>query len=274
MRTEVSMRPMRALSVLLFSIWTVAASAVFGAESERLVIGALGDSITTAVNSTDWGARTIHSWSTGSGTDGIVESHFKRLKSQFPEKQVSFHNVARGGAKSSGLASQLSELSVFAPDYVTLLIGANDACSWNAEESQGQLDRFEQNVRQSVSGLVEQNSGIRIAMLPIPDMHALWEKGMEMNCQWLWNLTGVCPSLLGARVTHEERLAFQLRVNEANQRLDLIADEFPDQVKFNQSLGSYRFSTEHISPRDCFHPSGAGQDLIARLAWENGWYSD
>ena len=273
MRTKVSVGWTRAFSALLFSVWAVRAAAEADTENNRIVIGALGDSITTAVNSTDWGARTIHSWSTGSGNDGIVESHYKKLKHQFPDKQVSFHNVARGGAKSSGLASQLSELSVFSPDYVTLLIGANDACSWNEEDAQIQLDRFDRNVRQTVSGLVDQNPAVKIAMLPLPDMHALWEIGMEMNCQWLWNLTGVCPSLLGSRVTHEERLAFQNRVNEANQRLGQIAGDFPDQVKFNQSLGHYRFSTEHISPRDCFHPSGAGQDLIARLAWENGWYS-
>jgi len=238
----------------------------------NFVMGALGDSITSGVNSTGWGSQIEHSWATGNHSDGQVVSHFMRLKNTFQDRVIERHNVARGGAKASGLASQVRDLAGLQPDYVSVLIGANDACGWS-EDSSSQISGFKNSVATAMTGLIDLNPDVKILLLPIPNMYGLWEVGSGMSCQWLWDLTGICSPLLSSARTRAERQAFQARVDRANLKLQEVADEYSENIMFDLSLAQYQFSAEHISRLDCFHPSGQGQNLVAELSWETGWFA-
>ncbi|MCB9229628.1 MAG: SGNH/GDSL hydrolase family protein [Deltaproteobacteria bacterium] len=246
-------------------------------QHKAFVMGSLGDSISTAVNSTGIGAKTMHSWSTGYGKDGLVRSHFLRLHQLFPDRDIIAHNVAQGGATSFQLHHQVKEVNQFSPDYVTILIGGNDACVWDEEKRSNQIASYEKNVKEAISSLVKRNDQIKILLLPIPDMLALWElstntESKRKTCQVWWNFYQFCPSLLKSDVTADMRIAFQSRVDEANLALQRVADSFPQHVLFDLSLSESRFEDHHISKKDCFHPSGEGQNLIAELSWKSGWF--
>lgn len=91
--------------------------------------GCTGDSITRAFAACGRGGDCAEtSWATGSAED--LDSHAQRLHL---EDAVSSHNLAVNGARVAGLASQVEAAVRVRPDYVTVLIGANDACA--AEEA-------------------------------------------------------------------------------------------------------------------------------------------
>jgi lysophospholipase L1-like esterase len=57
------------------------------------------------------------------------------------------------GAKASGLSTQVSAAVAQKPDYVTLLIGANDLCTSSASTMTSTVN-FTNQVRAALEGLV------------------------------------------------------------------------------------------------------------------------
>jgi lysophospholipase L1-like esterase len=234
------------------------------------VMGAMGDSITMATNSSGWGSRPDDSWATGHGKRSRVYSHFQRLK-RIINGPMEAYNVAGNGNRSPDLKRQLRRLLPKKPDYVTFLIGGNDICSWPDRYSES-LERFSSEVGYAINALVNANPQVKILMLPIPNVYQLWELGKRNNCQALWNLTGLCKPLLHGQRTDEERDNFVRRWEDANEVIEDVALKFPDHVRFNPELAQIRFSWKHVSPRDCFHPSLEGQRYISTKTWMDDWF--
>src|SRR6185436_7699006 len=89
---------------------------------------ALGDSLTSGYGSCL--APTScprNSWSTGDGSQ--VRSHYRRILSENPAIRGHARNLARAGVSVSSLPGQAEAAAGQRVDYVTILIGANDACS-------------------------------------------------------------------------------------------------------------------------------------------------
>ena len=236
------------------------------------IMGAIGDSITAGVNSTGWGAQLKDSWATGLSPTGVVESHYKKLQKQLTRK-IKTVNVARGGSSSVSLNDQLEELLVYKPDYITFFIGSNDVCQWS-ENYEDELVAYKSGIDAALQRIIKKNSDVKILLLPVPNLYSLWKIGKKNNCQWIWNVTGLCHNLLGADRSQEQRISFKNKVSRVNQSLHELADVYKQNVKFNIELFDYKFNKEHLSKRDCFHPSGEGQDLISRVSWKSGWFGE
>lgn len=104
------------------------------ASQQTFTIGALGDSISVAFNAEREGNNEAHSWSTGNLDLSHGASHFRRLQRFFPAMDVRAANYAVSGARAADLRGQVDQLLAHTPDYVTLLMGANDLarCGWRA----------------------------------------------------------------------------------------------------------------------------------------------
>ena len=90
-------------------------------------IASTGDSITRAYN-TGWLPYTDNpagSWSTG--TDSQVQSHYLRLLALAPKIRGNAYNDARSGAKMRDLSGQMATAARQGAEYVTVLMGGNDA---------------------------------------------------------------------------------------------------------------------------------------------------
>jgi lysophospholipase L1-like esterase len=246
------------------------------AEEQAFNIGAVGDSISAGFNADRLLNNRELSWSTGTSGDRRVLSHFHRLTDIHGSAHVRAFNEAVMGSESADLPQQTRRLSGRQLDYVTVLIGANDVCTWSGPDLDEKLRRFKTHVTFSVQTLLDGNPGVRVVLVQIPDLFRLWELGMANNCQSKWNLFGICAPLLAEDRTMEERLEFRSRWEIANATLANIADQlnarFPGQVQFDETLGQTEFEAEHLSRLDCFHPSVAGQNLIAEKTWQAGWY--
>lgn len=241
---------------------------VFSEEKTSFIIGSLGDSVTTATNARSWGDMKDSNWSTGTSHRGGLESHFHKLEKSLSKNIIPI-NVAESGSTSRNIAEQVSELIKNDPDYVTLLIGGNDACSW-AENHTNQLSQFEHTIDQAVQKLIEKNNDIKILMVPVPDMYHLWQLGQD-DCGWIWDLFGVCSNLLSSGNSDEDRRHFKDRLDDLNKGLKSVSERHPLNTYFDESLSEYKFKKEDVSRKDCFHPSLEGQNKISEMTWHEEW---
>ena len=239
-------------------------------ETSTFVMGSLGDSITMAFNAGGPLDRPSNSWAVGWSKN--VSSHYERLLSIYDD--VSAFNAARSGAVASELDAQITKLLAKAnPDYVTILMGANDVCSWTADHAKD-LEQYEKDMTDGVERLISANPDVKILLSPVPDMLKLWQVGRVNSCQGKWNFYKICTPLLGANRTEEERMAFVERLNDLNASLERIAEQHSLNVKYAAAVATANFEWKHISALDCFHPGVTGQNFLANEAWKDGWFAE
>ena len=229
----------------------------------------MGDSITAGFN-TRWPgdlSNSRYNWSTGSSKR--VESHLHKLKEIISHK-IKPINVAKSRSTSYQLKQQLEKVKAPTIDYLTLLIGANDVCDWQEDYAESQ-QKFRNNVHDIIEKAIEINTEVRIVLPAIPNMYRIYSQGKD-KCGGRWDYFEACPSLLSSKRTNEERLAFRDRLISANETLQELATNFTDNVKYVGEVYDYEFTLDHVSRIDCFHPSIKGQNELARITWENGWY--
>ncbi len=256
---------MRALLSIALAVGFAATAAAD--DDDRIVLGAVGDSLTAAFNAQHLGDNREHSWSTGNSE--IVLSHKRRLELEIGRPVVA-DNEAISGAVASGLDRQITRLLASEPDFVTMVIGANDVCGW-ADEHHEQLAQFEYDVRMGLRKLVTARPSAHIILGPIPDIYNLWEVAVNQpSCQLKWNIIGMCRPLLDGSRTQAQREEFRLRWGDANEALARIAADFPENVHFDPTVAQTQFDWSHVSPIDCFHPSIAGQNVMAEKTWYSG----
>ncbi len=266
------------------------------------VMVALGDSITRAFNSDGPGCPTgpsldcpMNSWSTG--TNPLVGSQLQRLEAMHPGSEVTAYNLAVSGARASGLLGQAENAATRNPDYVTIQIGANDACA----STPTPLATFRSQVAAAFATLVAANPKVYIQLSSIPDinrLHELFTSPPDPNALTRWAALNVCQGLLANPLSTEQadvdrRAAFRLRVIAYNEALADACGEFKrcrwDQnAVFNSSfttadvatvtntsgLNIFPFNVLPIfgagnanSTADYFHPSLQGQAQLATTSW-------
>ncbi|MEZ4743461.1 MAG: GDSL-type esterase/lipase family protein [Bdellovibrionota bacterium] len=233
-----------------------------------LVVGSIGDSISRATNSTVFGEVPFSSWATGGDTR--VFSQAARLQEE-TGSLVFTYNYARSGAQMRHLRKQAQKLLKRKPDYVTILIGANDLCSWK-QNNTTQLQAFESELRGTLDDLTTSSPKVKIILSAIPDMLRMYELGKQKGCSMMWKVFRFCSPLLGKDRTEMQRLQFYDRWIDANNSLASIADEYPNNVFFAESIKDYEFSKDDIAVRDCFHPSIKGQRALSEQIWNAGWF--
>lgn len=241
----------------------ISVSAVSAAD-ERVVVGALGDSISTGFNAQRFGDNREYSWSTG--TAAGLKSHLRRIE-ETQGLPVASYNEAIVGSVAADLDRQALRLLRHKPNYVTITIGANDVCHWN-EDYENQRQAFASNLRRAFERLVKANDEITIVVAAIPNLLNLWEISQSQPyCYDVWEKFSICQPLLGREVTAEKRKAFHARWEHANETIRDVAAAYPNHVRFHPALATVRFQWSHVSPKDCFHPSIAGQNLLSDISW-------
>lgn len=267
------------------------------------VMAALGDSITRAFNSDGPGCPTgpsldcpKNSWSTG--TNPLVNSQLQRLEAMRPGREVVAHNDAVSGARAGGLAAQAAVAAAQDPDYVTIEIGANDACA----STPTPLAEFRAQIEVALATLVSGNHKVYILLASIPDinqLHAIFTSPPDPNALTRWAALSVCQGLLANPLSNEpadlaRRAAFRDRVIAYNGALEQACAEFKrcrfdDNAVFNSKfttadvatvtntsgLDIFPFNVLPVfgpgnpnSTADYFHPSLLGQAQLAQTTWD------
>jgi lysophospholipase L1-like esterase len=237
-------------------------------------MAALGDSITRGFNAcgffVDCPSR---SWSTGSTAE--INSHFLRLRAE--ESSLTAFNNADTGAQIAALADQADSAVSQQADYVTILLGANDACT-SSESAMTSVGDFETRFRAGMSTLRDGLPDAQIFVASIPDIRRLWEVGSgNLAARTAWSLFGICQSMLAnptstAAADVERRDRVRQRVIDFNSVLRSVCAEHANCRFDGNALFDFPFTLSQVSAWDFFHPNEAGQTVLARESFARSFW--
>ena len=271
---RVSKAGRRALATLAAAV--VIAGSLFGSTAASAApplparMAALGDSITqAAMTCSSLTSCPTNSWSTG--TTASIVSHSARLRAAGATALVTY-NDAVSGAASAALGSQAQKAVSQGAQYVTIEIGANDACT-KTVAGMTPTATFKANVLAGLAALAASANQPEIFVASIPNIQRMYDlsKG-SASARFAWTILQVCQSMLANPTSTKQadidrRNAVQQRVNEFNGAL-AEACAATAKCRFdNYAVANFAFTSAHISTRDYFHPSLAGQAVLAAITW-------
>ena len=233
---------------------------------------ALGDSITRAFNACGWFFDcTERSWSTG--TYSGLNSHAQRLKAKGGAQTVANHAVS--GAEMIDLQGQAANVAA-GTEYVTILLGANDACA-SSEDAMTPVATYRSQLEAGMATLVSRSANVKIALASIPDIHRLWEIGKDSSsARNAWDAYGICQSMLAnptstAQADVDRRARVRQRVIDYNTQLAEVCALYAN-CRFDNNAGfNFQFTLSHMSTWDYFHPNTEGQKVVADVTYRNTW---
>ncbi|WP_345800215.1 GDSL-type esterase/lipase family protein [Microbacterium sp. AZCO] len=268
-----SNRPRRAFAAIITGAVLIAGT-VFGASSATAApalpgsMAALGDSITqgTMTCSALFSCPT-NSWSTGSTTS--VNSHASRLRAA-GAPLAAVYNDAVISSTSAALPGQADSAIAQKAQYVTIEIGANDACT-KTVAGMTPTATYAANVQTALAKLGA--TGTQIFVASVPNLLRMYELNKSsLSARLAWATLGVCQSLLAnpsstAAADVARRNAVQQRVSEYNAVLEQACKVTANCRFDGYAVANYAFAKSDISTRDYFHPSLAGQATLASITW-------
>lgn len=233
-------------------------------------MAALGDSITQAAMScSGLISCPTNSWSTGSTAS--VNSHASRLRAAGATSLVAYNNAVSGAA-SNALPGQAQKAVTQGAQYVTIEIGANDACT-RTVGAMTPTATFQANVQAALSALAASPASPEIFVASIPSLQRMYDLNKSStSARLVWGLLKICQSMLEkptstATADVQRRAAVQQRVDEYNQALALACASVAKCRYDGGAVANYAFSKADISMRDYFHPSLSGQATLAAVTW-------
>ncbi|TDB77718.1 GDSL-type esterase/lipase family protein [Micromonospora sp. KC723] len=239
-------------------------------------MASIGDSITRGFNACGWYVDcTSRSFSTGDHS--AVNSHYLRIRAVAPAIQGRNHNHARTGAKSADMYGQAGSAVSQGVGYVTMLVGANDACT-GSESTMTPVSTFRANIDNALDRLRAGLPGARVAVISIPDIHRLWQVGKDSSsARNAWSLFGICQSMLAnptstlpADVGRRDRV--RQRVVDYNTQLAQACAAYGPNCDFDDNaVFRYPFALSQVSTWDYFHPNASGQAVLASVSYAEGF---
>ncbi|MEU8823478.1 SGNH/GDSL hydrolase family protein [Streptomyces sp. NPDC048636] len=225
-------------------------------------LASLGDSITRGFDACSVLSDCPEvSWSTGSDVNSLAQ----RLRSS-----TRSWNFAKTGAVMDDLPGQVTAAVARKPQLVTVMIGANDACRASVSEMTSP-EEFRTTFTSALTRLRRELPKTQVYVASVPDLKRLWSEGRKnVLGKQIWKL-GICPSMLKDSdaldaASMDRRHQVAQRVESYNKVLKDVCGQ--DQLcRYDPAVHNYRFSTRELSKWDWFHPSKAGQQQLAAMAY-------
>ncbi len=234
---------------------------------------ALGDSITRAYNTCSFPFIDCpeNSWATG--TNKAVNSVYERILAKNAAIKGNNNNDAKSGAKMSELNGQAEKALTRKVELVSVLMGANDACT-SSVSTMTSVANYKSQFETAMNTLTKGLPSAQIDIGSLANVYRLWEIfHTNSSAVSTWNSLKICQSLLAnptslAKADEERRLQVKTREEEFDSTLESVCAKYT-QCKYDKGLGFKTvFNTNDVGTRDYFHPSIEGQALIASAAWE------
>lgn len=235
-------------------------------------LAAAGDSLTRGTGSGPryFADNTAYSWATGG--DPGVNSLALRIATRNPALSGNVYNVSRYGARMSDLFAQMATINAIKVEYVTILVGGNDACALT-EAAMTPVETFRRQFADSMAHLDKGSPQARALVMSIPDPTKLIPLlRNERRAVAVWDAFDICQSALARPqsdgpedVARRERV--RQRVADYNAALAEVCARYPQCRYDGGALFSGSLEPADISPFDYFHLSARGQARLAETAW-------
>ncbi len=265
---------------MVAAVLVFAGSGAAQAESSRVPVPgtmvALGDSITAGFNVCGWYVPcTSRSWATGDNAE--VDSHYLRLLRLDGGIRGHNGNLAAPGATSASLMGQVRRAIELKPGYVTILIGAQDACV-PTEREMTPVEVYRRRMDEALTALRDGVPGVRVFVASVPDLRRLWQVGKVNGlARTFWTVGRICQAMLARptsvkRADVERRARVRERVMAYNREAAEACAALGEACRTDGgAVFRYRFALDHISGWDYFHPNAAGQRVLAELTFRRSF---
>jgi lysophospholipase L1-like esterase len=239
-------------------------------------MASMGDSITRGFNACGWYVDcTSRSFSTGDNSG--VNSHYLRIRAKNSAITGRNLNDAKSGAKAADMPGQADAAVSQGVQYVTMLIGANDACT-ASESSMTSVGAFRASIDAALGKLKAGLPAAKVAVISIPDVKRLWAVGKDNpGALSAWSLFGICQSLLAnptsaAAADSARRDRVRQRVVDFNGQLAQACAGYGPNCDFDgNAVFNYPFALSQVSTWDYFHPNASGQAVLAQISYAAGF---
>ncbi len=270
-----SIRILRALCALCLCGTLFVALAPAPARAQAPLPGSLaaaGDSLTRGSGSGPryFADNTAYSWATGG--DPSVNSLALRIATRNPALAGNVFNVSRYGARMSDLFAQMTTINAIKAEYVTVLVGGNDACALT-EAAMTPVDSFRKQFADAMTHLAQGSPQTRVLVMSIPDPTRLLPiLRNDRRAVAVWDAFDICQSALArplsdAREDVERRERVRRRVEEYNAALAQVCAGYATCRYDGGAVFNGKLEAADVSPFDYFHLSARGQARLAEAAW-------
>jgi lysophospholipase L1-like esterase len=237
---------------------------------------ALGDSITRGFNACGWFVDcTARSWSAGDYAS--VNSHYLRIQAKNAAITGFNYNDAKTGAKMIDLNGQATTAVSRGVQYVTILMGANDACT-SDEASMTPVTTYRAQLDQALATLKNGLPNAAVFIASVPDVKRLWFIGKDSSsARNAWSAGKICQSMLAnptstLQADVDRRARVQQRVIDFNTQLAQACTAYGANCKFDgNAVFNYQFVLSQVSTWDYFHPNTTGQAVLASVTYPAGF---
>ncbi|NRQ35286.1 SGNH/GDSL hydrolase family protein, partial [Nonomuraea sp. NN258] len=250
--------------------------ALAAAEPVPEVMAALGDSISTGFNACGFYVScTSRSWAAGDHAD--VASHYLRLTRLGGSIKGHNLNFAVPGSTSADLMGQVRKAVAAKADYVTILIGAQDACV-RAEKDMTPIEVYRRRMDAALSELRAQLPRARVFLASVPDLRRLWQVGRSNPvARTFWTTARICQTMLANPVSVKaadtaRRDRVRARVQAYNRQAAEACARLGSMCRSDGgAVFSFPFTLQHVSKWDFFHPNELGQRVLAEQTFRRGF---
>lgn len=239
-------------------------------------MASMGDSISRGFNACGFYVD-CPSRSFSTGDDSGVASHYLRIRAKNSAMNGHNYNDAKSGARAVDMPGQADKAVAQGVQYVTMLIGANDACT-SSESTMTATSSFRGSIDTALGKLKSGLPAAKVLVISIPDIKRLWAAGKDSaNARNTWALFGICKSMLAnptstAPADEARRDRVRQRVIDFNAQLAQACAAYGPNCAFDgNAIFNYAFSLSQVSPWDYFHPNPSGQAVLARVSYEAGF---
>ncbi len=239
-------------------------------------IASMGDSITRGFNACGWYSDCV-SRSFSTGTDTAVNSQYRRILAGNSAISGKNYNDGETGANAADMVGQAQKAVTQGAQYVTMLIGANDACT-SSESTMTPVTTYRSQINAALNTLKTGLPTARVQVISVPDIKRLWQVGhTSSSARFAWSLFGICQSMLAnptstsaADVARRDRV--RQRVIDYNTQLAQACAAYGANCVFdNNAVFSYQFQLSQLSTWDYFHPNTSGQAVLAAVTYSAGF---
>jgi lysophospholipase L1-like esterase len=237
-------------------------------------MAAVGDSITQAFDVKVTGLfqdNPAYSWSTGNNKS--VDSEYERILAANPAIKGHEHNDSVAGDMMANLDGQVKTAAAQGVQYLTIEIGADDLCV-NTVGEMTPTATFQSEFQQALTDFTAADPAASIFVASIPNIYQVWQlEHSNPLAEVVWNTLPFCPDMLDSGVTSAQQQQIVQQEQAYNQVLASVCPDFTQCLFDNDAVYDFKFKKADLSPVDFFHPSIAGQRLLASTAWSAGFWS-
>lgn len=266
------MRPLRIALLVAAALLALQAAPARAQQPLPRSLAATGDSLSRGTGSGPryFADSSAFSWATGG--DPAVNSLALRIATRDGALAGNVYNLARYGARMSDLFAQMTTARAIRAEYVTVLVGGNDACALT-EGAMTPVDSFRRQFADAMAHLHEGRPQPRVLVMSIPDPTRLVDiLGGDRRARAIWDAFDVCQAALErpqsqAQEDVARRARVRQRVVDYNAALAEVCARYPGCRYDGGAVFADPLTAADISPFDYFHLSASGQARLAAAAW-------